>query len=47
MRAIRARTRFQEERLLGPEDPEHVGLPDARLVRDCLDRRTVKSMMVW
>jgi hypothetical protein len=29
--------------LLGPEHPEHVGLRDARLVRDRLDRRTVKS----
>lgn len=36
---------LQEKRLLGPEHPEHVGLRDARLVRDRLDRRTVKSMI--
>lgn len=34
---------LQEQRLLGPEHPEHVGLRDAGLVRDRVDRRTVKS----
>jgi hypothetical protein len=34
---------FQEQRLLGPEHPEYVGLRDAGLVRDRVDRRTVKS----
>lgn len=34
---------LQEQRLLRPEHPEHVRLRDARLMRDRLDRRTVKS----
>jgi hypothetical protein len=36
---------LQEQRLLGPEHPKHVGLRDARLARDRLDRRTVEPMV--
>ena len=36
---------LREQRLLGPEHPEHVGLRDARLARDRLDRCTVQSLI--